>query len=116
LVKRYQTSIQQLDEQQVLILLAVPMWIEAVLARLDGVIRSTSELDLAMRGGLGFDAKQSWSGFFDRIGSTAIAQAIQQWSSLTPSMDAPSFVLNRLRAMSPSEVIDLGRQRPAHVA
>jgi|GEM_PF-1238673 len=116
LVKRYQTSIQQLDEQQVLMLLAVPMWIEAVLARLDGVIRSTSELDLAMRGGLGFDAKQSWSGFFDRIGSTAIAQAIQQWSSLTPSMDAPSFVVNRLRAMSPSEVIDLGRQRPAHVA
>ena len=97
-------------------LLAVPMWIEATLARLDGVIHSTSELDLAMRGGLGFESELSWSTFFDRIGSRSILKAIDKWASLTPAMDAPQFVMNRLRSMSPSQVIDLGRQRPAHVA
>ncbi|MGB1927367.1 MAG: hypothetical protein ACPHL6_12590, partial [Rubripirellula sp.] len=69
-----------------------------------------------MRGGLGFDSRKSWSGFFDRLGSDRILQSIQRWSSVTPAMDPPSFVLTRLRGMSPSEVIDLGRQRPAHVA
>lgn len=116
LIDQYQTRQCRVDEQQVMLLLAVPMWIEAVLARLEGVIRSTSELDLAMRGGLGFDSRKSWSGFFDRLGSDRILQSIQRWSSVTPAMDPPSFVLTRLRGMSPSEVIDLGRQRPAHVA
>ena len=116
LIAQYRTTHEKLNEHQVMMLLAVPMWIEAVLARLDGVVSSTAELDLAMRGGLGFDSKQSWSGFFDRLGSEAILRSIQAWSSVTPAMNPPSFVLNRLRSMSPSEVIDLGRQRPAHVA
>ena len=116
LIKHYQTAQLQLTEQEVLMLLAVPMWIEATLARLDGVIHSTSELDLAMRGGLGFESELSWSTFFDQIGSRSILKAIDKWASLTPAMDAPQFVMNRLRSMSPSQVIDLGRQRPAHVA
>ena len=116
LIQQYQCQSPIIDEQQVMLRLAVPMWIEAVLARLDGVIGSTSELDLAMRGGLGFDSKRTWSTFFDRLGSDAILQSINRWSAITSSMNAPEFVITRLRQMTPSEVIDLGRRRPAHVA
>ena len=105
-----------LDELQVLRLLAVPMWIEAVMAKLDGVIQSSSELDSAMRGGLGFDSNRSWSGFFDRMGSDVILESIKQWESLTPSMSAPSFVTDSLRNLSPREVIDHDQQRSANVA
>lgn len=116
LIQQYQSQSPVVDEQQVMMLLAVPMWIEAVLARLDGVIGSTAELDLAMRGGLGFDSKRTWSAFFDRLGSDVIIQSINRWSAITSSMNAPEFVTARLRQMSPTEVIDLGRRRPAHVA
>jgi 3-hydroxyacyl-CoA dehydrogenase len=116
LIQQYQSQSPVVDEQQVMMLLAVPMWIEAVLARLDGVIGSTAELDLAMRGGLGFDSKRTWSAFFDRLGSDVILQSINRWSAITSSMNAPEFVTARLRQMSPTEVIDLGRRRPAHVA
>lgn len=116
IIETYQSSQMDLDEQQVLRLLAVPMWIEAVMAKLDGVIQSSSELDSAMRGGLGFDSNRSWSSFFDRMGSDVILESIKQWESLTPSMSAPAFVTDSLRNLSPREVIDHDQQRSANVA
>ena len=88
IIETYQSSQMDLDEQQVLRLLAVPMWIEAVMAKLDGVIQSSSELDSAMRGGLGFDSNRSWSSFFDRMGSDVILESMNQSESLKPSMSA----------------------------
>ncbi len=77
MVDRYRRDEVALSDDEVMQLLAIPMWIEAAIARRDGVVRSSNELDLAMRGGLGFAPERSWLAFFDQLGSQSMLAAIQ---------------------------------------
>jgi len=106
MAERYRRDDVSLTDDDVMNLLAIPMWIEAAIARRDGVIRSNDELDLAMRGGLGFDPQRSWLDFFDRLGSPSIVTAIKRWSQLTPAMAAPQGLILRLDALPPRQALD----------
>ena len=95
-----------MTDDEVLQLLAIPMWIEAAIARRDGVVRSSDELDLAMRGGLGFDSKQSWMAFFDQLGSQRMLAAIDRWSERTPAISAPPELIRQLKQLPPGEALE----------
>lgn len=104
LCEKYQRDVASLSDHQVILLLAVPMWIEAALAFRDGIARSTDQLDLAMRGGLGF-RRESWLGFFDDTGSETMLSAIEAWSSRSASMRAPVALREALGEVCPSEAL-----------
>ena len=87
-------------------LLSIPMWIEAAIARRDGVVRSSDELDLAIRGGLGYAPERSWLGFFDELGSASMLASIERWSDLTPAINAPPELIQRLEQLSPSAALE----------
>lgn len=105
MVERYRRDEVPLDDDAVMHLLAIPMWIEAAIARREGVVASNAELDLAMRGGLGFAPQRSWLGFFDSLGSQVLLDAIDRWSELTPAIAAPVDLVARLQQSTPSQAL-----------
>tara|TARA_R110002049_G_scaffold4601_6_gene32900 strand:+ start:111746 stop:113062 length:1317 start_codon:yes stop_codon:yes gene_type:complete len=101
LVENYSRPSAPLSDDDVLQILAIPMWIEAAIAMRQGVADSFDAFELAMHGGLGFDATRSWFDFFDSLDRTAMADAITRWSSVTASMNAPAELLQHLKRLSP---------------
>lgn len=106
MIERYRRDEAALDDERVTHLLAIPMWIEAAIALREGVVRSCDELDLAMRGGLGFDPQRSWLEYFDSIGSTAMLASIKEGSALTPAITAPVELLDCLEHGAPSQALE----------
>ncbi len=111
IVAEYSTRPIEVIHQDVVDLLAVPMWIEAALAFRDGVTNDLPDFDLAMRGGLGFQSDMdkksgSWLGFFDSLGSSALINAIEKWSLVFKSMQAPPELVRLLKTCSASVAIE----------
>jgi 3-hydroxyacyl-CoA dehydrogenase len=104
-VQRYRRDECPLTDDDVMHLLSIPMWIEAAIARREGIVQSKDELDLAMRGGLGFSPERSWLGFFDSLGSSTLLDAIARWSELTPAIAAPAELQSMLHQATPSEAL-----------
>lgn len=86
LVDSYRTEAQTFADGDVLLLLAIPMWIEATQLLEEGITDSMATVDLAMAGGLGYDSDVSWSGFFDELGQDAILSAMNRWQNDFRSM------------------------------
>ncbi len=105
-IDRYRRDEVPLSDDDVMHLLSIPMWIEAAIARRDGVIRTSDELDLALRGGLGYAPEGSWRGFFDELGSASMLASIERWSDLTPAINAPPELVQRLEQLSPSAALE----------
>ena len=111
IVAEYSTQPVEVNHQDIVHLLAVPMWIEAALAFRDGVTDKLSDFDLAMRGGLGYQSDLgscpgSWLGYFDTIESSALINAIEKWNSVFKSMQAPPDLLRLLKTCSASAAIE----------
>jgi 3-hydroxyacyl-CoA dehydrogenase len=105
LCEKYRRHEQAFQDNEVVELLAIPMWIEASLARRDGIAHEVEQFNLAMRGGLGYDPERNWIDFFDQIGSERIVAAIEKWSPITASMNAPQDLMEALRHLSPSKAM-----------
>ena len=86
LIERYQMPVRSWSDGEILVLLSIPMWIEARHLLEAGVVPSMASIDLAMAGGLGYSSDHSWSQFFAELGDNAIDQAMTQWSSTFRSM------------------------------
>ncbi|MCA9137454.1 MAG: 3-hydroxyacyl-CoA dehydrogenase family protein [Planctomycetales bacterium] len=86
LVQRYRLETKDLTDGDVLMLLSIPMWIEANSLLEEGIADSMATVDLAMAGGLGFSGDMSWSGFFAEVGADCIDDAIRKWQSDFRSM------------------------------
>jgi 3-hydroxyacyl-CoA dehydrogenase len=106
MVDRYRRDEVDMSDDDVRNVLAIPMWIEAAIACRDGVVQSSDELDLAMRGGLGYAPERSWLEFFDRLGSAAILSSIQRWSELTPAIAAPPGLVDQLGKLPPRRALE----------
>ena len=105
LCARYQREIVRYTDHEVSMLLAVPMWMEAALALRDGVVNSAAEIDLAVRGGLGYDREHSWLDYFDGLGSARIVAAIDQFAASDKCLAAPAELRHLLAEKSPSEAL-----------
>ena len=105
IIERYQKNALSLNADDVVLLLAVPMWIEAALAFRDGVGSSTTQLDMAMSGGLGYEHEAGWTGFFNQLGSSRILQSIDKWSSEFASMRCPDDLIEALKKDTPTDAL-----------
>lgn len=86
LVETYRTGDQAFTDGDVLLLLTIPMWIEANSLIKEGIAESMSVLDHAMTGGLGFTGHTNWSEFFAELGQQQIDSAIDRWQDAYRSM------------------------------
>lgn len=105
LCQEYGKTEWSLEEQQIRDLLAIPMWIEAGCALKDGVVSDHHSFDLAMGGGLGYQHKRSWHGYFESLGSDHISRAIDIWAEHTRAMHAPLALRELLGTHSPTEAL-----------
>ena len=97
---------EQLSDDDVMLLLSIPMWIEAAYAYRDRVATSHQQFDVAMRGGLGYRSKGSWLEFFDALGSGRIAEIIEHYWPTRKSLRAPAELLAGLPHHGPTECLD----------
>jgi len=106
LCERYRRNPIQIDDRSAMLLLAIPMWIEAAMALRDGVAESLEQINDAMVGGLGFQAQPTWSQFFDGVGSRQILKTIEMFQPTTKSLTAPPQLLAQLHHRSPAEALE----------
>lgn len=86
IVETYKLRELELSDGDVMLLLSIPMWIEACALLAEGVTDSLHTVDLAMVGGLGYSSDLRWSEFFEQIGAKEIDDAIERWSGTFRSM------------------------------
>ena len=86
LVEMYALELLNLSDDDVVNLLAIPMWIESKHVLAQKVAGSESDINLAMQGGLGYQGDQPWSDFFRAMGDQKINQQSEQWSAKFKSM------------------------------
>ncbi|MEL6109483.1 MAG: 3-hydroxyacyl-CoA dehydrogenase family protein [Planctomycetota bacterium] len=86
LVQRYSVDPLEIADSDLLLLLSIPMWMEAQALLAEGVVDSMDSIDVAMVGGLGFDSDQTWSSFFAELGEERIERASETWSPIFRSM------------------------------
>lgn len=105
LCEKYRRDEVALDDDELMHVLSIPMWIEAAIASREGISQSREQFDLAMRGGLGYDPSKSWLEFFESLGSETMVKAIGQWAPRTAAMSAPPEILAALAKVGPTEAI-----------
>ncbi|WP_372898675.1 3-hydroxyacyl-CoA dehydrogenase family protein [Stieleria sp.] len=86
LIETYRTDRREFSDGEVLLLLTIPMWIEANCLLKEGIADSMNTVDLAMAGGLGFTSDANWSEFFAELGTAQIDSAISRWQAEFKSM------------------------------
>ena len=86
LCEKYHIKDIDISDDELTLILAIPMWIESALALEAGVAHSTEQIELAMKGGLGYQHSQGWYGFFQSLGESKIDAAIDKWGSHFKSM------------------------------
>lgn len=87
-IERYLRDETQWNDDDLLECLTIPMWIEAAEVLAAGVIDSFDEIETAMRGGLGYQNRSGFFGFFDSLGRDRILRRIRMsfgQPALTPS-------------------------------
>lgn len=104
--ENYRRHEQTILDDEVVDLLAIPMWIEAALARRDRIASEDEHFNLAMRGGLGFNPQGKWIDFYQTMGSQRILEAIEKWSPVTASMTAPCELIEALRQSPPMQAMN----------
>lgn len=109
----YRRNVGDFSVEEVMLLLSIPMWIEAAYALSEGVAASRTQVDEAMRGGLEYRSDLGgWFDFFDSIGSDRILHAIEKFAPTTKSLRADEALLQALREGTPSEAVDKFAARP----
>lgn len=81
-VQRYFKQQIDIDDDELNLLLALPMWIEATVASEERVFQSGRDLELAMSGGLGFDNTSGWVGYFRNQGVDKLQSTADKWSTV----------------------------------
>ncbi|QEG42579.1 3-hydroxyacyl-CoA dehydrogenase [Roseimaritima ulvae] len=76
-VERYERDPREWNDDEVRCQLFLPMLIEAHLILADGVVATVSEIDTAMRGGLGFRSPPGFFAAFRQWGTAAIAEELR---------------------------------------
>ena len=120
LSETYERNCVELSDEEVMLMLSIPMWIEAALAFREGVVTSADDFDLAMRGGLGYlgaggegtgrrgtgrEGAGSWLDYFDSIGSEPMLRFIQQHDAGSKSLRVPRELLDSLERYSPARAL-----------
>ena len=97
------------SDDQVLELLAIPMWIEAGCLLHDRIVCDFDAIESAMAGGLGFAPNRSWFEFFENLGASQMLAAIETWSETWRAMrppPGPNLVAALRQSRSPRRALE----------
>lgn len=72
-------------------LMAIPMWIEAMLLLRDGVAADWATIEQAMAAGLGYTRPGRWGEFLDAVGPRRILELSQTWRGLDRAVDVSAI-------------------------
>lgn len=72
-------------------LMAIPMWIEAMLLLRDGVAEDWETIEQAMAAGLGYTRRGRWGEFVDTIGPRRVLELSQTWRGLDRAVDVSAI-------------------------
>ncbi len=86
LAANYHRDLPKIDDETLIDLLAIPMWIEAQNILADRVVDDFSSIETAMSGGLGFQPHGHWQSYFDRLGHERIERQTAKWSGILRTM------------------------------
>lgn len=100
-IRRYTRETRVWDREALRVALAVPMWLETAELLSEGVVPSLDQVELAVRGGLGF--RGGFCRFFDTLGSDFLA-AVIRGAEGEPALAAPPELIDLLGTeRTPSE-------------
>ena len=107
IIKRYHDWGPKYSDDEILEHLSIPMLIEAANAIRGSAVQESSQFNLAMAGGLGYqhtvnDETATWLDFFDDLGSPRILQAMEASPSRSKSMQAEAWFVDALQSNRPS--------------
>ncbi len=94
-----------LSDEDVMLLLATPMWIEAAMAFREGVAEPIDQVNIAMSGGLGYRSTGTWLQFFASIGSERLLDLIERFAATTKALHLPGELLAELKVGNPTQAI-----------
>ncbi len=95
-VAKYQRDAHTWTLDEVTQWLSIPMWIEAAEALATGIVSQWSDIELAMRGGLGYAGESGFAGFFDNLGSSKLIDTIRSGGAVNRSLAAPVALIEEL--------------------
>jgi 3-hydroxyacyl-CoA dehydrogenase / enoyl-CoA hydratase / 3-hydroxybutyryl-CoA epimerase / enoyl-CoA isomerase len=95
-IERYQRGQRGWSEDEALLALALPMWIEAAEILVHGVVDSLNAIELGLRGGLGFRRPDGFFAFFDSQGADKLSAILDQFADQA-SLAAPEYLRDPLR-------------------
>jgi 3-hydroxyacyl-CoA dehydrogenase len=99
-------AVVQLSDDDVMLLLSIPMWIEATFAYREQIAASHQQFDVAMRGGLGYRSEGTWLEFFELVGSARMQDVIERYAAMTKSLRVPDDFVTALSQHSPTAALD----------
>lgn len=97
-VERYRRHEQDWSPAEIYEQLTLPMLIEAACLLRDRVVRSTDDIETAMRGGLDFASEIGFFATFDIQGTAAIAERVRELGPTCKALDAPAGFPRALEA------------------
>ena len=105
-IARYQREVRAWTFEQVMQMIAIPMWIEAAEVLAAGIVSDFESIELAMHGGLGFIQANGFFGFFDSLGAETIIHHVQATSQPFRALCAPVELVSCLATCShPSQAV-----------
>ena len=106
IIEKYQRNVRVWTDNEVLLTLTIPMWIEAACILREGICQGLNSIELAMRRGLGLTSPSGFWRFFDSLENAQILDAIRQFSPSQKAMNAPEELVAALQATpSPTSAI-----------
>jgi 3-hydroxyacyl-CoA dehydrogenase len=104
-IERYFRDQMHWKDDDLLECLTIPMWIEAAEVLAAGVVESFEDVEIAMRGGLGYRNQNGFFGFFDALGRKRIMRRIEA-SAGQPALTLNPALIDALAdCLSPSDAI-----------
>lgn len=97
IIEKYHRDVRFWTEQEILLTLIIPMWIEASCILREQICQGLVSIDLAMRRGLGLISSNGFWGFFDSLDNEQILAAINQFSPTQKAMTAPAELIAALQ-------------------
>jgi 3-hydroxyacyl-CoA dehydrogenase / enoyl-CoA hydratase / 3-hydroxybutyryl-CoA epimerase / enoyl-CoA isomerase len=104
-IGRYQRGQRGWSEDETLLALALPMWLEAAEILVHAVVDTLEAIELGLRGGLGFRRPDGFFAFFDSQGAGKLSAMFDRFADQA-SLAAPDYLRDQLRIGTvPSEAV-----------
>ena len=80
-IAKYKRESHGWSTEEVTQMIALPMWIEAAEVLATGIVNELSDVELAMRGGLGYDRPEGFFGYFEAMGRERLLTQIETYGA-----------------------------------